>query len=290
MNNERKLIESNDVEEALKIFEITGKLPRRKNIFYNSIANSLNDKFKYVLNDNELTEYAKCYSSIEYFANYLGIVLRDFQLNWIKLYQENKFTIYNVSRETGFINIFALLSLYDAVFHKKSTLMINHKKETSCEFLNIIKEFYLKLPYFLKSNVVSINSDKIQFLNCNITTWVSRNDLPNISAICMTYNNVYFMDYAYNPNAEKIYSSIMPMVSSNVDSKICIKSTFNGKNHFYQLYMDSIKKEGDPTKNVYKSIQTYWWEVKGRDLSWKENHIKVHGSEELFNRYYNLEL
>ena len=89
--------------------------------------------------------------------------------------------------------------------------------------------------------------------------------------------------YDYNVDVLQI---LVPCLTD--DAKITICDYPNGFNNFYNIFIDVERKDGDPNKNIYNPIRLYWWEVPGRGEKWKQNIIEILGSEEEFNRCYDL--
>ena len=277
-----KIINKEYVEKIVKMYNNGEQIPRRQQIFYKGIEHTLNSNVQYVMNNEELREYTKCANDIIYFIEiHLGIKLRKYQKDWILLYKENRFTIYNVARQTGFNTIFAAINLHDMIFNNKNILYIQTKY--SSNYFDMIKSYYMKLQYFLKPGIIIMNAKLIKFNNAKISVIKKNIDDYDI----YEYNNFAFMK---DKEIEEIYKKIIPNIAASKERKIIITSTPNGKNYFYNLYKNSsITKDQNPNKNCYKSIQTYWWEVEGRDLKWKEEEIKRLGSEDAFNREHDLE-
>lgn len=279
-----KYIDNGDVERLINDYKKNGVIPRRKNIFYRGLENTLNANFYYILNDNEKVEWAKCYNDIIYFTEkYLDLKLRKYQIEWLNLYNSNRFIIYNVARQTGITRILSIIYLHEMIFNGKSIYHKGVKKSSDCEFFDIIKHYYLKIPIFLKPSLVSLNS-----LNISLTNGGTING-GSISHVAKNYDIWSLFDFAYSDKQLEEYCSLLPNTVYNGESRMIITSTPNGKNYFYDLYKNSIKKEGDPYKNNFKSIQTFWWEVEGRDEKWKSEEIKNLGSIDKFNQEHNLE-
>lgn len=278
-----KYIDKEYVEKIVKDYNKGHIISRRKNIFYKGIEYTLNSNVYYVLNNEEKKEWAKCYNDKIYFIEkYLNIKLRKYQIEWIKLYDKNRFIIYNVARLTGVISIMSAIYLHQMIFENKSIYYINNKVMNHKEFVDKIKIYYLRLPYYLKPSIVVLNSKKIVFNNSAIFNTTKDN-------IDVNYDEYNISDFAHNDKLYQYYKDIMPIVSTKQNSRLIITSTPNGKNYFYDLYKNSILPDGHPDKNGFKSIQTFWSEVEGRDENWKQEEIKRLGSEDIFNQEHNLE-
>ena len=255
------------------------KISRRKNIFYRNMQYTLNDSVYYVLNKEEKVEWANCYNNVEYFIEkYLDVTLRPYQKKWIKLYLNNKRCIYNVARQTGINTILSAVNLHSMIFHNNNIILITCKYDSGQEFLNLVKKYYFKLPYFLKPSVISINQNVIQFTNSKIKIKNSTLNDEDLSE----YDIHEYHDYAHLKTPP-----LRDLVEH--DSKIIITSTPNGKNHFYDLVNTSLLPDDHPDKNVFTTIKTYWYEVEGRDEKWKQEQIKKLGGLDKFNQEYNLE-
>lgn len=269
-----KYIDKEYVEEIINKYNCGKKISRRKNIFYRNMEYTLNNSVYYVLNDEEKIEWAKCYSDVEYFIEkYLNIKLRKYQKNWIKLYLNNNECIYNVARQTGINTILSAITLHSMIFHHKNNLLIPCIDQSGKNFLNMMRTYYFRLPYFLKPSIKYTNNVSLEFTNCKFNLY---NKTININ----DYDIIKYHDYAFIPNPPDI---------DNIDkSKIIITSTPNGKNHFYNLVKNSLLPEDHPDYNGFKTIKTYWYEVEGRDENWRQEQIKMLGIDK-FNQEYNLE-
>jgi hypothetical protein len=168
----------------------------------------------------------------------------------------------------------------------KTILFIANKGDTTSEFIKKLYNYYLLLPYFLKPGLKQNNLKKVEFDN---GSRICSKGIKNTS-IGYTIDIVSFMEFAHIPSntLDKIYSLIFPTISATTKSRFIIQSTPNGSNKFTELIYNSERKDGDPLKNLYKTIRTYWWEVVGRDEKWKREEIAMLGSEELFNQEYDL--
>lgn len=278
-----KYIDKDYVNNIINLYDSGKIISRRKNIFYNGLEKTLNNNVYYVLNNEEKTEYAKCYSDPIYFIEkYLNIKLRKYQIEWVKHYKENRFQLFNVARQTGYNTIIAALNLHDMIFFNKNILLFCIKYDTAIEVINLIKLYYFKLPYFLKPNIIKIDKKNIFFNNSKISVFT--NTITN-------YDIYQYINFAYMSNVQYnfYHNEIIPKIMLNTETKLIISSTPNGKNYFYELYKNSILPKDHPEKNIFNTIQTYWYEVDGRDENWKLQQIKMLGSIEKFNQEYNLE-
>jgi len=260
------------------------KISRVESLYYQNIKGTRKSGLGYVMNHNELDEYVKCKVDIFYFIEkYLNIKLYDYQEAIIKDYINHRFTINMASRQTGINRIYAIVFLHYITFNCDSNVMVIHNKGCNAvEQLNNVKKYYKELPFFLKGGVTTYNQKYLSF--------------DNGSSITITTNIKYEKDYhiimindfaQMDNNFYEEYCNIVSTIMSYNDSKLIIKSTPNGYNHFMKMVQDAERNDGDPKKNNYKVRRIYWWDVPGRDDNWKEEEIAKVGLK-FFQQEYEL--
>ncbi len=275
-----KYIDSEYIDKIENKYNSSEVISRRKSIYYKGIPNTLSSKVYYILSENDKIEWSKCYNDPIYFIeNYLCVKLRKYQLEWIELYKNNKQIIYNISRQTGMNTILSALNLHTLIFEQKDILVFSVKLDVGKEYIDLIKRYYIKLPYFLKPNILNWNNNGIKFKNSKVVIYKSNVDISE-------FNIYQYLDFAFNK--QNILKNHISEIVSKIDYKIILSSTPNGRNYYYEIYKNSILPDGHPDKNNFVSIKTYWYEVEGRDDIWKEDMIKMIGLES-FNKEYNLE-
>lgn len=294
MNNTINTIYINNILNKQKL----GKgLTRKESIFYNNMENTLKSGYLYAFTDLELIEYTKCANDIIYFIeNYAKIQntetgeietlkLRPYQYEMLKMYNENRFTLFNNSRQIGFSLISAIIYLYETTFNiDNNILSIHDKTANGIELLDKVKFLYKNLPYFLKKGIITWNKNLLIFDNNSKINIVSK-----VKIIDDSYNIIHINDFSHIPHSItwNIYIKVLSKNLSTPNFRIIISSSPNGFESFYDLYEKSNRKDGDPEKNLFKSLSTYWWEVPDRDQLWKEEKIKMLGSAKTFEQEYN---
>lgn len=261
-------------------------IKRTDKIFYRGIEDTLNSNVRLVLTNEELIEYSKCLNDVSYFIEkYCDIKLRTYQKEWISHFINNQFTIFCTSRQTGYSQIISKVYLHYLIFNidKKITLISNNS-DTSKEFISKLYDTYLKLPFFLKPGIITHNTRFLKFTNaCEISYLTGKGyDLKKTDVLS-------YLEFSHIPLSMLNYDSEFLKVIENVNSRISIQSQPNGINKFYELLVNSERKEKDPKKNIYKTIRTYWWEVDGRDEEWKKQTISDIGSYEAFTQEYDMQ-
>lgn len=258
------------------------KISRSESIYYQNIKGTRKSGLGYVMNHKELDEYVKCKLDIFYFIEkYLNKKLYDYQESIIKDYINHRFTINMASRQTGINNLYAIVFLHYITFNCDRNVMVIHNKGCDAvEQLNIVKNYYKELPFFLKGGVTTYNQKYLSFDNGSSITITN-----NINYV-RNYHIIMINDFAHMDFYDE-FCNIVPTLMCYNDSKIIIKSTPNGYNHFIKLVQDAERNEGDPKKNNYKVRRTYWWDVPNRDDKWKEEEIAKVGLK-LFLQEYEL--
>lgn len=269
-----KYISTEKINNILKKINSGNKIKRSERFFYQGDTNLLNNDYPYLYTEEEILEYSKCYSDPIYFIEkYCKFNLRSYQLNWIRKYLENRFIIYITSRQVGISQVKSLINLWEMTFHKKNTLLISNKLDTSVEHINKIKKFYLMLPYFLKARVINWSIQNIRFKNSGIEVKTKFNDEE-----IEKYDNIDFIEAFHIPiRKQKLLIDLLPKITNRKHTRL---------NIIGQPILGPLYQLSD--SNVFCVIRTYWWEVEGRDEKWKEEQIKMIGSREAFDREYNL--
>ncbi len=246
----------------------------------------------------EWEELKKCKSDIIYFAiNYCKIQtgdgikyikdtpgLRDFQEEILKSFKGNKYNILMASRQTGKSVTSAIFILWYLLFNSdKTALIVADNFTTTRELLDKFRICLDGLPFFMKPGIKHINSGNIKFDN---DSRVVGRTTTKKSGIGLTVNILYIDEFAHIDEAklDEFYRAILPTITADPNAKVIITSTPNGKNKFYEIWVDAVAGKSD-----YVPLRVDWWQVKGRDEAWKQSVIANMGSVEDFNQEYGLQ-
>ena len=247
---------------------------------------------------DEWKELSKCKEDIIYFAhNYCYIQtgdgvklikdaggLRDFQEQILLAFMNNKMNILMASRQTGKSVTSAIFILWFLLFHaEKTALVVADNFTTTRELLDKFRISSDNLPFFMKPGIKHVNTGNIKFDNdsrivCRTTT--------KKSGIGLTVNLLYIDEFAHIDQAklDEFYRAIFPTITADPNSKSIITSTPNGKNKFYDIWVDAI--EG---KSSYVPLRVDWWQVANRGEEWKQQATADIGGIEDFNQEYGLQ-
>ena len=246
----------------------------------------------------EWSEYARCKADIIYFAyNYCHIQthdgiklikdtmgLRDFQEEILLSFKANKYNILMASRQIGKSVTSAIFILWFLLFHEEKTaLIVADNFTTTRELLDKFRIVMDNLPFFMKPGIKHINTGNIKFDN---DSRVVGRTTTKKSGIGLTVNLLYIDEFAHIDQAklDEFYRTIFPTISADPNAKIIISSTPNGRNKFYDIWIDAIEN----TSN-FVPLRVDWWQVPGRDEQWKLDTIADIGSIEDFNQEYGLQ-
>jgi hypothetical protein len=246
----------------------------------------------------EMVELSKCKASPLYFiSNYCVIQtnngrmvvkkaggLRDFQVDIVNNYNNNPLNILMASRQTGKTVTSALFMLWFLLFHpEKTALCVADNFTTTKELIEKFRIALEGLPFFMKPGIDTINQSNVKF-DSN-SRLVGRTTTKK-SGIGLTVNLLYVDEFAHinEANLDEFYRAIFPTVTADPNGKIIITSTPNGKNKFWEIWKSAVDRESS-----YVPLRVDWWQVPGRDDTWKKQKIADLGSEEDFNQEYGLQ-
>jgi hypothetical protein len=280
------------IDQLSEIIESGGKLPRGvKKPFYdgNPQWRLGNTVFNYT--DMELDEIKKCAKDITYFAQHYCTVmtdeglqrinLRDYQVDMLKHFVANRFSVCLASRQIGKTICSAIFIAWYLVFNfDKNALILANKGATTKEILDKTKVILGHLPFFMKPGVLKNDVFEMKFDNgCRMVGQTTTGK----AGIGFTIHLLFLDEFAHvHANfVNSFYENVYPTLSSSKVSRIIITSTPNGYNLFYNIYKNAVS--GD---NEYAAFKVDWWQVPGRDEAWKEQETKNLGSDEAFNRQY----
>lgn len=234
---------------------------------------------------HQLSEYKKCADDPIYFIeNYVKIVnvdkglipfiLYKFQKRMIHAFQNNRFVIAKVARQSGKSTLTVSYILWYALFHEhKAVALLANKASTARDILGRLQLAYEHLPSWLQQGAEVWNKGSIEFENGSTIIAAATGG----SSIRGGSFNLIFMDeFAFVPNtqAEEFMFSVFPTISSGQTSKMFIVSTPNGLNHYYKAWVRA--NEG---QSQYFPVEVEWNEIPGRDEAFRTQVIADHGEE-----------
>ncbi len=221
-----------------------------------------------------LAEYMKCASDPVYFCRtYMKIIhvdkglvnfdLYDYQENMLRSMQDNRYTILATARQIGKSTTTCAFILWYIIFHPEKTVaLLANKGDTAREILGKVQLAYQHLPKWLQQGVVEWNKGSFVLENQSrvVAAATSSDSIRGFSI------NLLFIDEAaFIENWDEFFNSTFPTISSGETTKVVLVSTPNGMNHFYKTWDYALQG-----KNEYNPIKVMWYDVPGRNDSWKE--------------------
>ena len=231
-----------------------------------------------------IREIAKCKRDIVYFANHYfkilsldtgitQITLYPKQEEMLKFFKEEKRCICLSARQSSKTTTYTIFLLWCTIFFpEKKAMILANKAVTAIEIMSRIQLGYENLPNWIKPKVIIWNKGQIMFSNkSEIRGFASSSDAARgFSAQIICLDEFAFLQKNI---ADKLFTSIYPVVSTAKDGKIIIVSTPNGTVN--NLYYDLWQQANSKTKNEegWKPFEMHWWDVPGRDDKFKETTI-----------------
>lgn len=185
----------------------------------------------------------------------------------------------------------AIFCLWSVLFRNdRNALILSKSGPAGQDLIKKIKDMYLYLPYHLKLGTLKWNQSEIAFDN---NSTISTEAFSPTAGLGKTINFLILDEFAWCPpnDVELFYNNILPTVTADTSSNICIMSTQNGFNLFYKLW-----HAAETGKSMYAPFKVDWWQVpqwdpdnhiwKKRDNAWKAMMVGVLGSEEAFYYQY----
>lgn len=232
-------------------------------------------------------ELEKCIRNIHYFIPYVKIIHPDkgevdfknhiykYQKKLLKRFQNYRFNICLLSRQSGKTTSVAIYALWYAIFHDDKVIGIVSNKESSSKMiLGRIRRMYESLPIWLKPGVKEYAKTAVVFDNgSQIKISATSEDAFRGETI----NLLICDEFAFVPahQAEEFWASNYPTISASKESKIIIISTPNGMfNIFHRLYSQSERNE-----NSFVHMRVSWESVPGRTKKWAKEQIRNLGKQ-----------
>ena len=122
---------------------------------------------------------------------------------------------------------------------------------------------------------------------------LSLSDSSNHLYFCngmLSHNCVILDEFAFlNKNiADKLFTSMYPVISSSKNGKFIIVSTPNGTdNLYYDIWCQANSKEVGKNLEGWRPFEMHWFDVPGHDQAWKERQIAAIGAQRFAQEFNN---
>lgn len=240
--------------------------------------------------ERRIREIVKCKKDIVYFANtYFKILTMNEGIRTIKLYpkqeellrffKDDKRCVVLSARQSSKTTTYTIFLLWSTIFFpEKKCMILANKAATAVEIVSRIQLGYEYLPEWIKPRVLVWNKGQILFANkSEIRGFASSSDAARgFSAQIVALDEFAFLQKNI---ADKLFTSIYPVISTAKEGKMIIVSTPNGTAD--NLYYDIWQQANSKTKNEegWKPFEMHWWDVPGRDEKFKEMTIASIGQK-----------
>lgn len=245
-----------------------------------------------------LEEYAKCQSSVIYFAlnharaihptkGIIPLEVRNYQLRLLDALDNYDKVLTLFPRQCGKSLTVSIYLLWLALYSEEplNIFVLAHKGDMAKSLLADLKIIYEELPPYLKKGVKEYAKTQIVFEGEEGKTG-SAIKIATTTADSIRGQSISFLlldEFAFVPPhiVNDFYTALQPTLAAG--GKVCIVSTPNGASGlFHELYKGAI----DPVKpNGYKLVDVPWDEIPGRDEEFKEKQIRQIGKQRFLQEY-----
>lgn len=169
-----------------------------------------------------------------------------------------------------------------SVFHKDTAIaVLANKGATSRQIIQRVELAIMYLPKWICPGIVSFNKGSYEFDNGSsvISGSTTSDSIRGSSFKCLIVDELGFIPS--NIFAE-FWKSVYPTISSGKETRVIGVSTFNGQNHFYDMWV-----EAEAGKSNFVPTRVDWWDVPGRDENWKNEQLKAMSEEDFAQEFGN---
>lgn len=246
---------------------------------------------KVELTADHIKEYKRCMDDPVYFAEryikivhvdkgLIPIVLYDYQKRIIKALQEYRYNIVLSCRQSGKTTTMVCFLLWYVLFHRdKACAVLANKGATARQIVGRIELAFMNLPKWLQQGVNTWNMGSFSLENgSSISSAATSSDSIRGSS----FSVIMIDELAFIEHFSEFYKSTYPTISSGKETRMIAVSTFNGQNHFYEMWEDAIAG-----RSAFHPTRVDWWDVPGRDEAWHQEQLKLMSEEDFAQEYGN---
>lgn len=247
------------------------------------------------MTQSELKELVLCSTNPLYFIrNYcyiqhpkkgrLPFALFPYQEELINSYNDYRFSVSLLSRQTGKSTCAAAYLLWFAMFKPDSTILVAaHKRDGAQEIMTRLRYMYESCPDSIRAGVTAYNKGSLEFDNGSkiVAQATTENTGRGLSL-----SLVYLDEFAFVPTrvAQEFWTSISPTLSTG--GKCIITSTPNqDDDQFAQIWkaankrVDAYGNETETGVNGFRPYLATWQQHPERDQKWADEEQQKIGDE-----------
>ena len=224
--------------------------------------------------DDQIKELAKCINDPVHFMGHHCYIqhpvkgrvkfnLYEFQERLVEMYNNNRYAIALLPRQTGKSTAASAYLLWYAMFKPDSTILIAaHKYAGAFEIMTRLRFIYETLPDYIRAGCTSYNRGSMEFENGSRIVSQATTETTGRG---MSLTLIYLDEFAYvQPRiAQEFWTSLSPTLATG--GKCIITSTPNQDNdQFAQIWKSAIDtsdeygNEQELGKNGFKSFTCHW--------------------------------
>lgn len=156
--------------------------------------------------------------------------------------------------------------------------ILANKGSTAREILSRLKQAFELVPLWMKPGVTEWNKGRISLDNGCVVMAESTSSDAIRGQSC---SGILIDEFAHIDNVNEFYTSVMPVISSGLNTRVVIVSTPNGKgNLFHKTWTDA-----NNGLNGFVPVTVDWTVVPERNEEWKEGEIKRLGITKFQQEY-----
>ena len=199
--------------------------------------------------------------------------LYDFQEDMIKTYQNNRWSISKIARQSGKTETTCAYLAWYALFHPEKTILVAANKLSNAkEIISRIQGIYEELPDWLKPGIDESEWNKTSLAFENKSKIMAQATSQNTGR-GFAISLLYLDELAFVPPhvQQLMWASIQPVLATG--GACIISSTPNGSIDLYsQLF-----REAEAGLSAFAAIDVKWHQVPGRDEAFKLEQIGLIG-------------
>lgn len=189
-------------------------------------------------------------------AGWTDITLYDYQRKLLKRYTDNRWNIVMFPRQMGKTTTTIIELMHYCITNRdKNIAVISATDNTVTEVMSKLREAFSRLPFFMQPGFISFTDDGFMLDNgCILKIGIASEAVIQ----GMSVDFLYIDEFAYikNSQVKKFWDNVYPSLSKNINSKIIITSTPNGRNLFYIFW-----KNAEAKRSRFKHYRIYWYEL-----------------------------
>lgn len=170
--------------------------------------------------------------------------------------------------------------LWYVLFHAdKACAVLANKGATARQIVGRIELAFMNLPKWIQQGVTGWNMGSFSLENgSSIISAATSSD----SVRGNSYSVIMIDELAFIDHFDEFYKSTYPTISSGKETRMIAVSTFNGQNHFFDMWEDAVNG-----RSAFHPTRVDWWDVPGRDEAWHQEQLKLMSEEDFAQEYGN---